>query len=552
MTRASIIIILFSYIIAGKLYAQPQETAPGTYIVFLKDKKNNDFRLDRPETFLSQRAIDHRKRQSISIDSSDLPVSSFYLDSLRKLGFIIHNTSRWFNSVTVKTDNPELAAKAETVRFIESLEKPLRLRLELHSTSHVQYSTFAIDSTSYGPAYRQIHVHNGEYLHASGFKGEGMLIAIIDAGFYHYKSMSGFNHVVAENRIEAVRDFVNHDGDVNDDHYHGTNVFSIIGGKVENSFEGTAPNASFLLLRSEDATTDSWGVQNEYLVEEDNWIAAAEFADSMGTDVINSSLGYSTFTNPDQNHTYEDMNGSATRISRAATMATKKGMIVVVSAGNHGNKAWKYIEAPADAENVLAVGAVDSKLVRASFSSIGPTADNRIKPDVMAIGQRTFYLSTDDVVAFGNGTSYATPVIAGLTACLWQAAPGKRNTDVIRAILKSSDLYSQPNNNYGYGLPDFRKALQLLSLNAGRKGLLVYPNPFSLRLTLLYKPLKGETLTVEFFNTTGKRIYMKLFSIEPGVGGEIEVDDFSDIPPGVVFIRAISGDDVMSATAIKL
>lgn len=552
MVRSLIIICIF-FFFREELKGQPQETAPDTYILFLKDKKHNSYNIRKPAEFLTQRAIDRRSRQHIDIDSSDLPVSAYYTDSLRKTGLKIHNVSRWFNSVTFKTNDAQLLQRLNKLNFVGKIERTVPLKFRIHHSPTEPIPDKVSDSTVYGLAYRQIHVHNGEYLHNLGFKGENMRIAIIDAGFSRYTSLDGFQNAISENRIVAIRDFVDHDGEIVNDHEHGTEVFSIIGSEIDHVFLGTCPKAEFLLLRSENATSDNFGMQSEYLVEEDNWIAAAEYADSLGTDLINTSLGYSTFNDPLQSHTYQDMNGSTTRISRAAELATKKGMIVVVSAGNEGDNPWKYIAAPADARDVIAVGAVNYNLARARFSSVGPTADNRIKPDVMAVGQGTVFQSANNTITAGSGTSFAAPVIAGLSACLWQGAKHKTNLEVIRAIRKSSNLYLNPDNMNGYGIPDFRKAMLMLNQTfENEKGILVFPDPFSSHLTLIHKALKSNQLTLEIYNIAGRKLYTRVFPVLKDSSGELDITDLSPIPGGMVLIRVISGDEILTTTAIKL
>lgn len=543
--RALLILIIVCLAWHENLEAQPQETASGTYIIFLKDKKNNSYKINEPATFLTHKALARRTRQGIAIDSTDLPVSRFYLDSLQKIGVKVYNASRWLNTITFKTTDPNILAKLNTLNFVRSIEKTAPVKVHLSDVSE-PYSSELYDSSAYGWGFRQIHVHNGDYLHNQGFRGEGMLIAVIDAGFYNYLTLNSFQNIIKEKRIKGIRDFVDHDGEVNKDHTHGMQVLSIIGGELNNSFIGTAPKADILLLRSENAS-------GENLVEEDNWVTAAEYADSLGADVINTSLGYSTFDNPLQNHSYADMNGTTTRISMAAEIASEKGMIVVVSAGNEGAASWRYISAPADARKILTVGAVNHSLIRAPFSSVGPTADGRIKPDVVAIGQGTYLQSANNIIGSGNGTSFSAPVIAGLTACLWQGAHSKTNIEIMSAIRKSSDRFLNPDNNYGYGLPDFKKALFLLNPSfESKKEILVYPNPFSTGIRISYKATSGSSMRIEIFNTAGKKIYLRNFQITPDLAGEIEINDLAGIPRGIVVIRAISGKQVTSVTALKL
>lgn len=551
MVRLSLI-VFSALIFQLHLQAQFQETAPGTYILFLKDKNFNKHNINNPDLFLTQRAIDRRNKQDIPVDSADLPVSQYYIDSLRNTGLKIHNTSRWFNSVTFKTNDTALLRKLKNISFVRETQKSVKLKVSINEDKEEVGFVSTYDSSFYGKAYRQIHVHNGDYLHNKGYRGENILIAVIDAGFFGYKTMSSFNKVLSENRILATRDFVAHDEDVNYDNNHGSQVFSIIGGELDNLFVGTAPASEFLLIRSEDATYNN-GVQNENIVEEDNWVAAAEYADSLGADLISTSLGYSTFNNSNQNHTYYDLDGETTRISIAADIATKKGMIVITSAGNEGQNSWKYITAPADSRNVLAVGAVNTALVRAPFSSIGPSADNRVKPDIVAIGSGTYLQTPNNNITSGSGTSYAAPVIAGLTACLWQSAPDKTNMEILDAIKKSSNKYQNPDNLTGYGIPDFKTAyFKLHSADTQSNKLIVSPNPFTSRLVLQHEAFNSNSILIELFTTDGKKIYSCEFSIEPGIYGEIEINNLTSIPKGIVIIRGIAGGRTISTKALKL
>jgi subtilisin family serine protease len=552
MTRICII-VLIEILFQSYLNAQFQETATDTYVLYLKDKNHNKYNILNPDLFLSQRALDRRNKQNISIDSTDLPVSEYYIDSLKKAGVDVYNTSRWFNSVTFKTSNASLLSNLQNISFVQSLKKSAKLKVSINEDDDEETSLAAYDSIFYGKSYRQIHVHNGDYMHNKGFRGEGMLIAIIDAGFYGYKTMTSLNKIIAENRIIAIHDFVAHDNDVNLDSNHGSQVFSIIGGELDNSFVGTAPASDFLLLRSEDATYNNNGVQNENLVEEDNWVSAAEYADSLGADLISTSLGYSTFNNSSQDHTMFDLDGETTRISIAADIATKKGMIVITSAGNEGSNSWRFITVPADAKNVLAVGAVNTALVRAPFSSIGPTADNRIKPDVVAIGSGTYLQTPNNEITSGSGTSYAAPVIAGLTACLWQSSPDKTNLEILDAIKRSCNNYDNPDNLTGYGIPNFKKAYFLLNAAEILQGkLIASPNPFSTSLIIQHDALDSNSILIEIFNTSGKKVYNQSFSIEPNVIGEIEINNSSLIPRGMVIIRGKTGNKTLITKALKL
>jgi subtilisin family serine protease len=310
------------------------------------------------------------------------------------------------------------------------------------------------DVSDYGDAYNQLEMLGGNKLHREGYTGEGMTIAVIDAGFYKVDELAVFSDL--QNQILSTYDFVDGNSNVYDDHTHGMMVLSTMGGKGE--MTGTAPEANYILLRTED-------VFSENLIEEYMWVCAAEYADSAGADIINSSLGYTTFDDALQNHTYEDMDGETAPISIGAGIAFSKGIIVVNSAGNSGNSSWNFIGAPADNFDVLSVGAVDENEEFASFSSYGPNADGALKPNVVAQGKNTVIISSSDTVRTGSGTSFSSPITAGMVACLWGAQPNQTPETVKDAIYKSADRYLNPDNQFGYGVPDYFSAYQILASN---------------------------------------------------------------------------------------
>ncbi|MDP3435259.1 MAG: S8 family serine peptidase, partial [Bacteroidota bacterium] len=333
------------------LLLSAQVSPQNTYWVKLTDKKGTSFQIDRPEKFLSQRAINRRIKQHIAIDETDLPVSTVYLDSLRKLGLEVVHTSKWLNGATVRTADTALITTIATLPFVQmvQLTKPaivikssVNKFKELESELNSDVSPF-----NYGNAYNQLSQLNGQYLHNQGFRGKGIQIAVLDAGFWHVDQIAAFDSLRNGNRILGKRDFVNPKSDFYQQHTHGMSVLSCMGGNTPGSLIGTSPDASFYLFRSEDVAT-------EYLIEEDNWVAAAELADSLGVDVINSSLGYYDFDDPKMNHPYADLDGKTTRVTQGANMAFQKGILVFSSAGNEGNNSWKRIIAPSDGKDVLA------------------------------------------------------------------------------------------------------------------------------------------------------------------------------------------------------
>jgi hypothetical protein len=313
------------------------------------------------------------------------------------------------------------------------------------------------DYYSYGSSYGQLHIHNGEFLHNIGLRGQNMIIGMLDAGFNNYLSVKAFDSVRVNNQILGVYDFVAKDNSVNEDAAHGMECFSTIGANIPGQFVGTAPKANFYLFRTEDESS-------EYPIEEHNWVCGAERVDSAGGDVISSSLGYNTFDAPltALNHSYADMNGNTTMAAIGADLAAKKGILVVNSAGNEGSNSWKYIVTPADGDSVLAVGAVSVNGAVGSFSSYGPSSDKQVKPDVASVGVATVVQFPNNTIGTNNGTSFACPNMAGLATCLWQGFPEFNNMKIINALRQSGSKASSPDDRVGYGIPDVKKAILIL------------------------------------------------------------------------------------------
>jgi serine protease AprX len=420
------------------------------YFISFNNKANTNFSIDAPEQYLSVRTIAKRLKQGVLIDSTDLPITAGYLQQITAAGFTVENKSKWFNGVVVSTFDSMLIQTVnqpfiDTIICFGGWENSKSVSEKWQSS----YST-----ADYANAYNQLKMLGGDKMHTKGFLGEGMLIAVIDAGFYKVNELDIFTDL--QSQIITTYDFVDGNTNVYDDHTHGMMVLSTMGGKQSGKMIGTAPDANYLLLRSED-------VFSENLIEEYLWVCAAEFADSAGADIINSSLGYTTFDNAIQNHTYADMDGKTAPISIGAGMACGKGIIVVNSAGNSGNSNWHYIGAPADNLAVLTVGAVDENKDFAPFSSYGPNAEGYLKPNVVAQGKNTLVATSNNDVMTGNGTSFSSPVTAGMVACLWGANKDKSAFYIKDAIYKSADRYFNPDNQFGYGIPDYYSAHQFLN-----------------------------------------------------------------------------------------
>ena len=422
------------------------------YRISLKDKAATEYSLKKPEKYLSAKAIERRRKQNLPIDSTDLPVCRKYIDEIRKQGVKIVVTGKWDNFVTVSCNDTTLIDRIAALPFVLSTEKVWispgagKPSMATERDSVLNQPTIHSDSI-YGRAITQIQMSNGDKLHEAGFKGQGMTIAVIDAGFHNVDKITAMQNI----RILGTKDFVNQQADIFAESSHGMSVLSCIGMNRPDIMTGTAPEASFWLLRSEDE-------YSEHLVEQDYWSAAVEFADSVGVDVINTSLGYYTFDDKLKNYKYRDLDGRHALMSRQASHIADKGMILVCSAGNSGAGSWKKITPPGDADNVLTVGAIDKRAVLATFSSVGNTADHRVKPDVVAVGVGSDVIRTDGNQGRANGTSFSSPIMCGMVTCLWQACPTLTAKEVIELVRRSGDRAGFPDNIYGYGVPDMWKA----------------------------------------------------------------------------------------------
>ena len=422
------------------------------YRISLKDKAATEYSLKKPEKYLSAKAIERRRKQNLPIDSTDLPVCRKYIDEIRKQEVKIVVTGKWDNFVTVSCNDTTLIDRIAALPFVLSTEKVWispgagKPSMATERDSVLNQPTIHSDSI-YGRAITQIQMSNGDKLHEAGFKGQGMTIAVIDAGFHNVDKITAMQNI----RILGTKDFVNQQADIFAESSHGMSVLSCIGMNRPDIMTGTAPEASFWLLRSEDE-------YSEHLVEQDYWSAAVEFADSVGVDVINTSLGYYSFDDKSKNYKYRDLDGRHALMSRQASHIADKGMILVCSAGNSGAGSWKKITPPGDADNVLTVGAIDKRAVLATFSSVGNTADHRVKPDVVAVGVGSDVIRTDGNQGRANGTSFSSPIMCGMVTCLWQACPTLTAKEVIELVRRSGDRAGFPDNIYGYGVPDMWKA----------------------------------------------------------------------------------------------
>ncbi|MBK8612246.1 MAG: S8 family serine peptidase [Flavobacteriales bacterium] len=538
------------------------QTAPATYWIQFTDKVNTPYTLSAPEDYLSARAIERREAQGITIDSLDLPVDPAYIAGLLAAGqFQVHNVSRWFNAVTLTSTDTLALDTIPQLPFVKAMRmvQDGRPRKSLAADKFPAATKADVEiggtyASVYGASLRQVSMMNAHLLHTkANARGEGMLIGILDSGFDQADSLPAFDELRGRDGIVYDEDLVAHDGDVYGDHWHGRSVLSVIVGHLPGKMLGIAPNVDVVLLRTENA-------DSEYLVEEDNWVSGAELADSIGCDVLNTSLGYTTFDDSTQDHTWADLDGLTTRISIAQGIASRKGMIPVNSAGNSGSSDWRYISAPADAIDILAVGAVNDDRVVASFSSRGPSIDGRVKPDVSAVGWGTIGLGFDGTdIARINGTSFSGPLVAGGVTCLWQLHKDKTAHEVMDAVRRSASHFDQPNDSIGYGIPDLWRAHLLLGGEdltglSTPQILSVQPVPFSDHFEISLYSGPSQRLVLNLWDATGRMVW----SAERGIDSEAYVrflvtdGALLNLRSGVYVLRASLGQAELTQPVLKL
>ena len=474
--------------------------------VYFNAKPNAQTYLDSPLSILSQRALDRRLNQNIALNFTDAPLEKTFVNQIKaSTGITVLAQSKWLNALHIQGSQTNILA-LKSISFVDRVafaNKALNITakkvLENQTLKTNEKLATAIDY-AYGSSANQIQMLNGHILHQQNYTGNGKIIAVMDAGFPGVNTAQPFERLRDNNLILGGYDYVSRNANFYTGGSHGTSVLSTIGGYKENALIGTAPDASYYLFRTEiDA--------DENPLEESLWVEAAEKADSLGVDIITTSLGYfAQRDNPKYNYTYNDMDGVTTFISRGAEIAFGKGMIVVASAGNEGNKTEKHIGGPADAVSVIAVGAVEANKSRASFSSIGPSFDGRIKPDVMAQGTSVVVSDASGTIFTTQGTSFSCPIMAGMIACLWQAFPTKTNQQIRDMVIQSADRYAAPRNDYGYGIPNFGAALAIDTLV--NNDFIVYPNPAETIISFSF-PNQINNASVVIYSILGQKVIDK-------------------------------------------
>lgn len=514
-------------------------TPPGherTYaLVYFTDKgPNAEALLAEPSRFLSPDAIERRALHGVAIDFIDLPVDGAYLSGVHQVTPIL-GKSKWLNLALVQLSEQDAAGQLAALYALPYIHR-IDIRCGVPVSNLASNHEPVVDADpELGSSAEHLSLMGVDKLHAEGFRGAGIRIAFLDSGFDNVDGNPYYRKLFEDGRIVATWDFEDDETEVYRDHNHGAHVFSFVGADSAGSYVGGAPDAEFLLARTET-------VFSETPQEEMNWLEAAEWADSAGTWIISSSLGYNTFDDSRDNYTRAMMDGDFALISQAADLAASRGILVVVSAGNEGGSSWNYITAPCDADSVLCVGAVSLSGNIASFSSPGPSADGQIKPDVVAPGAMVNFVSRNGTISRGNGTSYACPNITGFAAALWSAHPDAKSHQVLKAIQRSGNRYFDPNDRYGYGLPNATLAEGVLAAELAAPGsseiskpeLKVYPNPANTFINVTLYSRAEAIFSVAIYDATGKMLHQQR-DMMSGLRYQIPIDELT---PGVYILKA--------------
>lgn len=515
------------------------------YMVFFKDKTGTPYSISQPEEYLSARALARRNRQHISITEQDIPVNTSYVLGVQNANAKVFYSTRWMNGVLVQCEEtaiPQIEALeyVASVQLVAPGERPLPNGRKKSGSRIKEVKAGEINAS------QQAMLGIGQ-MHDAGHRGEGVWVAVTDSGFPGVDVHEAFSHLFSEGRLYSnlSHDFVHGGTGVFQYDDHGTRVLSVMAAYQPGQFIGGAYKASFLLFVTEDSPT-------EYRIEEYNWLFAVERADSLGVDIINTSLGYNTFDLPSMNYAKSDMNGNTAIISRAANWAAEKGMLIVTSAGNEGVNSWKTITAPADAENVLSVGGVISGGEKMASSSEGPSADGRIKPEVAALGSGVYVMADDGSILARTGTSYSAPLVTSLAAGIWQRYPDLTNFELIDIIKNTASQAESPDNRLGYGIPNFKAIVNKLEWKPQENLFEVYPNPVISDTVYisLADPETTNTALVEIVSMQGQLIVSKVVSFS--WLNTVYTADCSALSSGVYFLQVSTADGLFTYKLVKL
>jgi serine protease AprX len=530
--------------------------AQNKYWVKFNNKNGTPYTVGNPSQFLTAKAVARRTTYNIPIVESDLPVTPNYIAQVGGVsGVTVLYASKWINGVVVAVTNTAALSSINSFSFVSSTAPVNRYKLSddsnLPDEMQMQAMNRKPSKLQAGPSGRsfwQNALLQVDCLHGQGYRGQGMTIAVLDAGFKFVDVNPVFDSLRNRGGILGTRDFVDGGNSVYEDDTHGAAVLSCMAAIRPNIILGSAPMADYWLLRTEDNA--SAFPLNESPSEEYNWIRGAEFADSVGVDILTTSLGYTTFDKSQYNHTYSHLDGKTSPMSIAATMAARKGMLVLNAAGNEGGGAWQFIGIPADADSIITVGAIDSLQNVASFSSKGPTADGRIKPDLMSRGVSAWVsFAADGSCVAGNGTSFSTPILAGAIACFWQVHKTFNNIKVMDTLRHTATNAASPNNSRGWGVPKMCAIPASINKHSldGKIQASIVPNPFASNFEIVFEESLGTSVQVQIFNATGmlvKKIY------ESHVEHKLNCD-LSELSSGIYLLRIKGPTTVLNKKVIK-
>jgi serine protease AprX len=532
-----LLVLFLLYLCTAQVHAQVNQ-----YMVFFTDKSGTPYSILAPEEFLSERALARREKQGIAIVENDLPVNPAYVQGVRDTGADVIYTTRWMNGILISCDDA-LLPSIQALQYVLSVEM-VSPGSHPASGNRAKFKNEVTDTNDEATDV-QLSMIGLDAMHASGNKGAEIIIAVLDGGFSGVNTSAPFQHLFTNNQIDpASFDFISKTSNVFQYDDHGTRVLSIMAAQVAGSFTGGVTEATFQLYVTEIVPT-------EYRIEEYHWLFAAERADSTGADIIHSSLGYSTFDMPSMDYTTDQMDGETAVVTKAAQIAFSKGMVIVASAGNEGNIAsWKIITAPADGEDVIAVGNVNSFGVRSSSSSIGPSADGRIKPDVVALGSGVSVIRANGAVLTGSGTSFAAPLVTALVAGIWKDNPDLKNSELVQVIRSTASQADNPDNSLGYGIPHYLAVKHYLEQVQQNKPVIIFPNPVFSDLTV--RPVSPE----------GGNLQFTLISAQGQVLTEREISfswlnhqytaDLSALASGLYILRIQTADQILTYRIVKM
>jgi len=527
-------VLIFLLFIPGSLLAQANR-----YFVTFKDKANTSYSVSNPSQFLSQKSIDRRTREHFVTSTEDFPVNPNYVKQVKATGAQVYFTSRWFNGLLIQTTPSIANSVVASLPFVQSVELVAAGTRLSGGRVKANQKLERTNAESLPLNEHQNAMIGLDKMHAAGFYGEGVDVAIFDSGFNGTDTLSAFKPIYKDGRVKSVFNFVQNSANVYAGYPHGTWVWSIMAASIPTRYQGGVPNANYFLFQTEDALSEN-------RVEEYNWLFAAEKADSLGIDVVNSSLGYSEFDDPTMDYSYGSMDGKTTVVARAARKLIDRGVVVVNAAGNEGAGSWRYIISPADVNGIIACGGVNAFGERVAFSSIGPSFDRRIKPDVSAMAWNCAVVNEDGGLFTGSGTSFASPLVACLAVGLRQAFPLATAREIYSLITSSASQAANPDDLLGYGIPDFSKAKEL------NGQFQVYPNPVKsdTGINIDFDYPDGQTVNVLLFNSNGQKIFESATTMLENRNPYII--DASSMAIGMYYLRIQTDTSVRSVRILKV